>query len=312
MTTITQYRQAVQDYLRDGYGASDFTLDTRGAHNKLKFELNGVRMTLLLNDRNGSGSSNAPDLKFQDIRRKLGEPTYPNASSRKGSRTLEQMTQGIAAPARNGHAQREEPEDEHRPVPTVYLAAVALYAAGKSLRFRFPPELIEAFKPDSSAPEGTEISFTAPDLWSIRHGTGPKFKLDGKHYALICGGSRTWEKLGVFASTPVEARLVNGRIEVRLTEGPVKATPKPDGIAAGSAAAASLPEPSPPPSPLRVPLREPDATHTGHVTESDMREALRSIHHVEALTLYRLRKVKIGETEQWRFMAPSISLEDES
>lgn len=220
--------EPIIDYIVESYGIprTDIDVTHGGKHRKAKFPFNGKNFTITL-----PGTPGDPcwlDIKKGDIRRLLGQPIADAGESPRPKRKLDDMTDALVGAA----AQIVSLEPSNLPpvrilrMPHVsYPASVALYKSGKSLRIMLSDILMTEFNKDYKGPAGLQLHFTAPDLWTIRHKPveSPKATLQQTgQWLCIFGGASTWERLGVFASTPAATWLEKGVIHVQLTEKPRK------------------------------------------------------------------------------------------
>jgi len=320
MATIQQYRNTVADYLREGYGATDLKLRGGGSHPRYEFMLPDKTATfsVLLNDRNGAGGSNAADMKLQDIRRLLGPPPWPNRSCAE-KRTLNEMTEQVAAEAAALRPTDHDPIPDD--VPDAGRAAVVLPSwkcavslrskSNKSLDFFLPSEAVAAFHEGNSGPRGTTIGFTAPRLWTVRHSDDDHHAL-GDRGVLVVGGKPYLSRWAPFLRMPATVTLIGGRLEIRLDEEPRGAGAIPD--AAGAAPPVGREE-----TPVEtevetekvsVPIPDLPTTYGPSRVLADQVEVLRTIRRLESLTSYRLVKVRADDgSHSWEWRAPPIRLE---
>lgn len=292
MSTINQYRREVEDYLRDGYGATDFEVTSGGRHNRLRFLLGDKPVSILLNDRNGAGGSSAADMKKQDIRRSLGEPTYPNAAPRV-PRRLEDMTEGSVA-----HA-AIDPVLTDDPALLQFHGHLAHYGSGR-LEFTMPREVATVL------PLGATVSvrYSKDMQFSIRRLTTGTVKVtpaktgDGLRLRASCPQAADEDPFGrssaryVIVGETVRV-LVDDRMPPRARRG-CRVRIKPA---------------------LEPSLHQEETTLTEgnmpSVSVGDMRLILAEIARVERSTAHRLRRVKQEDgTQRWVWRAPDVTLED--
>ncbi len=286
MTSINQYRRTVRDYLQQGYGIEPI-LRVDGKHSRYNFDYEGKSVTIILNDRNGAGGSNAVELKLQDIRRELGEPTWPKVDSK--STTLAVMTQQLNTAAEKLVA----PPQQESTVPTLdipktIIGSVSLYPSNSMLCIRVPTEICLAYAYTGAC----KVDFTYPGTFVIRKATtGAKIQVDR---GLTVGGSGIRKRLGSFVATPAAFKIVNNTIEVRLTE-------KPGHV--------FTPQPEPIDEPATDPALQPDKQTKLRWRENPMFAALRLINEIETTTDYRLHSTEGNGKRRWVFRAPDIGLE---
>lgn len=345
MATIQQYRSTVADYLREGYGATGLRLRGGGKHTRYEFHLPGREgaCSILLNDRNGGAGSNAPDLKLQDIRRDYGPPSWPRQNGHAAKRTLEEMTEDIEEAAARSLSRVKVPDHvavdqarQHmvqRLMPS-WECVVALYrgAHNRALSIGLPQEAIDAFYSGYDGPRGTDVGFTAPDLWTIRHSAG-EARAPDKSRRITLGGAAYLGMWDPFGQAPATATLIGGRLEVRLRDAPAPAgstaraaqdAPQPETreevVPVGNSYTvtpwssrnqlASTPPVAPEP-PGAVPGAAPLAVYGPSHVLADQLDALRAIRRVEAETPYRLTKVRAEDgSHAWEWRAPPVRLED--
>lgn len=307
MNTSKEIQQELIAFLSDTYRVEDAEIVSGGKHPKIKFTYNGKRFTSAVPGT--SSDVRAFENQKSQLRRVLGAPPDPEAP--RAPRTLAAMTAALKPLTFKEPTPMANPTTTTAGNPVIANGGLALHISNKILRFYVPNVIRDKFYSAWSGPRGCRVDFTAPDLWTIRHGENDKCQI--KAVGLEVSGSSALKRFGPFGATPAEYKLVGGRIEVKLLEEPRAVKPRrkrgmdkaatltKDRIAQQIVDKLYRPEPESGPVPPPAPSRH-------GVTEADMRAALEAIRRIEAQTPYRL--VKRTRTDDsatsWAFVAPRV------
>jgi hypothetical protein len=218
----------VLDYVTENYHIKhdDMEVTKGSSHFKIKVSFNNRVITITVPCT--PEDSNWFAIKCGDIRRVLGPPLE---KEQRASTTLNALTEDL-----HNKAQKLNGNGHHTAAPVTpsvveslvtlkkHKARVGLYASNKSLAIILPYEIVTDFNRGYKGPIGFKADFTSPDRFVIRHGQADKPKPMERDDGVLfqCGGADVWERLGAFSTTPAEAWMENGCIQIKLMEKPRK------------------------------------------------------------------------------------------
>ena len=148
------YQDDIKSYLINNYQVKP-VLVTKSKHKFYEFDYNGKQYRIILNINNSGGTSNAYDMKCQDIRRILGKPPIINVKQ-SSRRSLKEMTLELDQYSTNSTGETQMklgdtlPEmvvDELSKIetkPNLEQVKVACYLKDK-VRFIFPNEVVSKY-----------------------------------------------------------------------------------------------------------------------------------------------------------------------
>jgi hypothetical protein len=293
-----QYSSTVIAYLRRYPQVTDIEPpdNTRGAHRRLRFRVNGKAVTLTINAHNNPNAGGSVDLKLQDVRRLLGGPPPEEAS--KVARSLADM----------------DPKT-YKPVHTIPCSVSVYRRSGANndlnrVAIVVPDDVAVLLGPK------TRIVQLDPNAWLLRadpHGSCRATSAGRAGYKAFIVNT---DLLTRFARSPAEGVWVDGSLHIysnptlrRPLNEYYQNPPKPTQVAAAEPAP-TAPEPAPT-APEPAPTADPVVTMSTIVvatTITTMRRLLTEIAAVERASPYRLMRLADGSVV-WR--APTVRLEQD-
>ncbi len=287
---MNEYHRTIVNFLR-GHGAYDVSLIPGGRHPHVDFQFRDKRFNLAVH-ANGQGHTDAAIIKVKELRTLLGEADFPETAA---TRKLIDMT-----PTTNSDATE------------IVMGGVALYRTpkdGRRLRF-FPPAEIAKHLLGG----GIDVGRISHDTWRLRSDparTKPFVRIDGKIHQLDAGNADQLVRgyKDPFGVSPAEYRAIDGAVHVRLLTDQLK--PVIARAVMGSKKVKSTVDVSVTLTPVagEIPQNAPTiANGTRWVEPIDPRAVLTAISRIEAMTPYRL--VKLKDDKGWAWQAPMIRLGD--
>lgn len=302
--SISQYRAQVETYLKDGYGATDLSLEPGGKHHKLRFNINGTDRFIILNDRNARGGK-AVDIKLQDIRRLLGDPSYPHRHQHQlfnGKRTLKQMTDELNALV---------PIPETPATSAVAPVFVLPDLKGKLSNIKGRYDLVipeDAYRVFDHVSCAMMVRGRGHDTWEVsplpKDSTRfPRFKFSAFAGGYILGSNTKdlFADLPTFGRSPVRLTVRRHSILIALDRAKLKARinrgQRPPEISSDAE--------------IKAVTTQVQVVPETIIHHFNLRQLLIDLRAIETTSEYRLRRVKAPDgTERWEFRAPAITLDE--